>query len=1350
MTALTLVCAVAALLGAWLAVRAGAFRGAIVAGLEGVLARELGASVRIGELAGPLYPAFEASRVELVLASGARLYVERLAARYAVTWRDGRLGLDVAHLTLDAPSMAWPADDSDDGAPPPAPTTEAAPSPPLDLVLRHVEVRRARLVWGGGDVLAGGSTSEAPGSASPSSRPAETTAAASLEAPESLHASRDGSLEADASQAPELFAGDARPAGAPFSAPPSDALHAEGADAPFSRSSWRVAATLDGEARDLRPLAERSWLPLTASLRVSADVATERVAEPVNAAFSLALDDRTLALSELVVHAGGGSAEGSAHAIFGETLEPLAADLRLELADIDLARVTPLERLRSSLAGPVHLAMRRAPDETFEEAHLEIEAALSGTAQALPLSSVTLSATRTRGVWSLASARLTGESLTLEASGVDLASGELEVRAAVPDLALLDVPLAVLSDALAREPAERLAPAGSLALDARVNVTSLTAEGRLRGTQLAIAGRSLGTLDAELAYASDTLEIRRAELRHGREVVRLQGRASAARAEALAVEVRDVSLAGLSRWLALPAAIDGTLSGDARVDGAWGAPSLDASVTVREPRLRDTGLGDIAARSLNVTARSDGDQLELGATVAAPWCDSLSVSASQRAPWLPHIADSPVAAEVDVRRLDLAWVSERSGALADGPAPALDGRLSGALTWHGRAAKPLPAGVDALAGELAGELTLAGVTAALGPPSGARTAPVTGRVTVRAATTGVRASRLSLGGSAAWSGWDVTWDAAWPDVARNVADVALREARATRGVERVTLRGELRGGAVRGGRVELDRVDVAAAAALLGVQRSASGASPGGAPEWGGEASVQLDVSGELRRPSLVGAGVWERARAAGIDLERIGFEVVGAGPELLLNARVLAQAGVVLDTHLRAPREILARPVETWGTMPGARASVEADDLDLRLIAPLLPRGLRGLRGTLVATVEASGSPSGPQLAGSVDLRGGALDVPGLRQAFSPIDARAVLERGRLRIETLSVQTPQGGVLSITGDVELADLVPRSVALSATLSRFDPARLRGLRFALDGAAMLTGPLDALDGAGELTLRDARLSPPAEDDPIWQDVRILRETETTTTLREAPGSLDRAFDQSRGRLVVRVPGRTWVSAGGAELELLGDVEIRKEPRDVPRFFGGLDIQRGRYQLGRRTLALARGSASLTGTEDFDPLLDARATTRVDAYDVTVQLGGYLSNPTIDLSSEPPLARNDVLALLLFGKPSYELEASRAAAIELVFAQLGGEIGLDDLRARLSRYLPFDTFSVDLGDESGARVEVGRYLRDDVFVRYGRSVGAEQSSDQVTVEWQLTPEVRVESQTSTDGSSGADVIWQKDY
>ena len=78
------------------------------------------------------------------------------------------------------------------------------------------------------------------------------------------------------------------------------------------------------------------------------------------------------------------------------------------------------------------------------------------------------------------------------------------------------------------------------------------------------------------------------------------------------------------------------------------------------------------------------------------------------------------------------------------------------------------------------------------------------------------------------------------------------------------------------------------------------------------------------------------------------------------------------------------------------------------------------------------------------------------------------------------------------------------------------------------------------------------------------------------------------------------------------------------------------------------------------------------------------------------------------------------------------------LGVDDLQ--------FDTGTTGLQD---ARVSVGKYVADDIFVSLAHRFGA-QSVEEVRIEYVFRPEWSLETSTDTLGQSGIDLFWKRRY
>jgi translocation and assembly module TamB len=76
-------------------------------------------------------------------------------------------------------------------------------------------------------------------------------------------------------------------------------------------------------------------------------------------------------------------------------------------------------------------------------------------------------------------------------------------------------------------------------------------------------------------------------------------------------------------------------------------------------------------------------------------------------------------------------------------------------------------------------------------------------------------------------------------------------------------------------------------------------------------------------------------------------------------------------------------------------------------------------------------------------------------------------------------------------------------------------------------------------------------------------------------------------------------------------------------------------------------------------------------------------------------------------------------------------------------------MPVDEIDVETEETGETSVGVGRYVTQDIFVRYGQALGPESESS-VRVNWRFHPRWSVETEVKSTGDSSADLIWNYDY
>ena len=414
-----------------------------------------------------------------------------------------------------------------------------------------------------------------------------------------------------------------------------------------------------------------------------------------------------------------------------------------------------------------------------------------------------------------------------------------------------------------------------------------------------------------------------------------------------------------------------------------------------------------------------------------------------------------------------------------------------------------------------------------------------------------------------------------------------------------------------------------------------------------------------------------------------------------------------------------------------GGSAAVVADgavDLEVRgtadlALVSLLARDLRG-QGAARVSITIGGTRTVPRLDGSLDVEGGAVRLRGFPHGVDDVRGTVQFTQGGAHFSGVT-GTVGGGPVELEGQAvyEKARLTTFDVhAVGRGLTLRYPEGLRSvvdtdLRFFGDPARpWLTGTVDVrqatwtrrYDLATELM---AEGRPPAESASLGSGLRYDVKV-------SAPGTLK--VDNNLATLQAR-----------ADLNLQGTY-------DAPVVIGHAEVDRGRVYFQGNTYVIRHGMIDFTNPRKVDPLFDIEAETRIQSYRITLRMNGTLERVYPTLTSDPPLAEYQILAVLA-GAPPEEQEvvdptqqelAQRklavAGAATLFSGRISEELGLERGASRLG----LNRFSIDPavtrgeGVKPAARVTVGKRITPDVNVVYSVDLSAAEDRI-VTVEYTLS-------------------------
>ncbi|PYT15439.1 MAG: hypothetical protein DMF51_06735, partial [Acidobacteria bacterium] len=417
------------------------------------------------------------------------------------------------------------------------------------------------------------------------------------------------------------------------------------------------------------------------------------------------------------------------------------------------------------------------------------------------------------------------------------------------------------------------------------------------------------------------------------------------------------------------------------------------------------------------------------------------------------------------------------------------------------------------------------------------------------------------------------------------------------------------------------------------------------------------------------------------------------------------------------------------------------AGSFDLKLLRQFVKDLQATGQGQVVMKV--GGALASPVFEGRMQADAQAVRHPDVPFPIDNLHGSAVFEENRLRIESLEFLAG-GGPVQGTGEIELGGLEstesPFAVRRAEIHFRGTSVKTEfpeGFRSTSDldltlrreqGATTLSGTVDLVRGvySRDFKLDSALAGPRASD-----------------VFRMPAGGALSGIDLD---LVIRATQDVWLRNDFGTLEGQGELQVRGTT-DHPSLAGRISaVEGGTIRFRRVPYRVLAGTLDFADPQEINPIFDLQAETQVSEYQVTLQAEGTLDDFHYELTSNPPLPEQDIVALLLTGRTlgpaSTESGTLAEETISSVTGQLTGELtGRVSGRAGLD-VLSIDPMQVNAKGDPTTRITVGKQVTPDLFVAYSNDVGSTQGSV-YQLDYALDSDFHFTSIRDRDGSVGGD-------
>ncbi|AXS41627.1 translocation/assembly module TamB domain-containing protein [Breoghania sp. L-A4] len=512
------------------------------------------------------------------------------------------------------------------------------------------------------------------------------------------------------------------------------------------------------------------------------------------------------------------------------------------------------------------------------------------------------------------------------------------------------------------------------------------------------------------------------------------------------------------------------------------------------------------------------------------------------------------------------------------------------------------------------------------------------------------------------------------------------------------------------------------------------------APGFGlaGSLSGSASVTGAASDPTAQWSVRWSDVSASAVA----GFGL----PATTLNSEGQFKANTVTHTTVLG--------VGSSGTMTakGSVALADAPRLDMTVTGTLpfaiaqrtLTRSGLRLDGAAALDLRIGGTAASPAISGTITTRDATAVSLNTGLVVTGLSATAQLSRDQIEITSLAGKIGGGGTLAASGTIGIGGGMPANVSLKIDDGTYTDGRIVTAR--IDADLTLSGPLATTPSiGGNIAVKRADITIPQAMATTLAPVSVEHVNAPGDVARQAAtlrkGPKDNAAGGVNLDLTVNAPGQIYVRGRGLQAELGGRIRITGTTAN-PVSSGAFTLRNGTLSLLSRLLTFTRGTITFFGS--FDPQLDFAATTTANSATVTVTVAGTASDPKVEFSSSPDYPQEEILALLLFDQNLSGLSATQIAQLASAVASLGGADPLDKLRKSLG----VDTINITTDESNNTAVELRKKVSDNVSL--GVQQGSQAGSSRVTVDIDVTKNLRARGETDANGGTKAGIFFEKEY
>ncbi len=424
----------------------------------------------------------------------------------------------------------------------------------------------------------------------------------------------------------------------------------------------------------------------------------------------------------------------------------------------------------------------------------------------------------------------------------------------------------------------------------------------------------------------------------------------------------------------------------------------------------------------------------------------------------------------------------------------------------------------------------------------------------------------------------------------------------------------------------------------------------------------------------------------------------------------------------------------------------------------PVMTNAIEQPEGFLSANLSIEGATAAPEMQGRVSMRKLTFKPAGIKESLSEGVIVMRFERDTVALDTMHIRLSKGRI-NAKGYMALRENGVHDIDLQLSAEALQFTGNKQYQIKVNKAALVYKDREnhyLLDG--DVVLGETRLTDNFEAQDI---LSLFRNAERPV---DTPPEI---FQKTRNNIRIREGEQIWIDNNIARLRLHPELVVIGTLAK-PNIGGRLSVEEGYVLYLDRKFEISRGVLDFVDPDQIRPIVDVQAQAHLKSYqtmertDYTIHMviGGAIDEATVEITSDPPLDKTDILSLLTVGATRKQLSGGNEQEVSTgeilkqrlesfssqrisgyVSRKVGNLLGLEEMS------IEGNVFNINSG--AAPQVVAAKKLSDRVKIIYITSVG-HLNEHRIRLDYRLSDHFSLEGQTDQRGKSGIDLKYRIEF